>query len=270
MSDVRADSSARGSAPRPPPGRGRWPLSLWLSLIALVFAAHIVSLYLFGARKPIVPRTAIGAATLKLADGSDELLALNDPTRFALPHPGEFEAATWPPAAVTNHPAVGWTEPPRWLPLSGGELLTAFSQFLRTNFVAGLPLQLRPPVRLSVPPPPAAAALARGSTLRMEGDLTRRRLLTPMELPVWPLADVIAPSQVQVLVNEAGNVVSAVLLPSDNSREALSHNSTADQRALEFARAAQFAPAPHLTIGRMIFTWLTVPPPATNSPAAAP
>ena len=111
---------------------------------------------------------------------------------------------------------------------------------------------------------------ARGSTLRMEGDLTRRRLLTPMELPVWPLADVIAPSQVQVLVNEAGNVVSAVLLPSDNSREALSHNSTADQRALEFARAAQFAPAPHLTIGRMIFTGLTVPPPATNSPAAAP
>jgi hypothetical protein len=270
MSDVRADSSARGSAPRPPPGRGRWPLSLWLSLIALVFAAHIVSLYLFGARKPIVPRAVTGAVTLKLADRSDEFLALHDPTLFALPHPGEFEAATWPPAPVTNRPAFGWTEPPRWLPLSTGDLLTVFSQFMRTNLLTGLPLQLRPPVRLSVPPPPAGAALAQESTMRIEGDLTQRRLLTPMELPVWPLADVIAPSKVEALVNEAGDVVFAVLLPSDNSREALSHNSTADQRALEFARAARFAPAPRLTMGHMIINWHTVPPPATNLPSGAP
>ena len=33
---------------------------------------------------------------------------------------------------------------------------------------------------------------------------------------------------------------------------------------------ARFAPAPGLTVGQMIFTWHTVPPPATNSPAASP
>jgi hypothetical protein len=91
-----------------------------------------------------------------------------------------------------------------------------------------------------------------------------------MNLPSLPFADVIAPSRVQVLVDEAGDVVSAIVLPSDNNLEALSHYDTADQRALELARAARFAPSPRLTIGQMIFTWHTVPPPATNSPAASP
>ena len=44
----------------------------------------------------------------------------------------------------------------------------------------------------------------------------------------------------------------------------------ADQRALELARAARFAPSSRLTIGRMIFNWHTVPPPDTNAPAASP
>lgn len=39
--------------------------------------------------------------------------------------------------------------------------------------------------------------------------------------------------------------------------------------ALELARAARFAPAPRLTIGQMLFTWHTVPPPATNTPPIA-
>ena len=41
----------------------------------------------------------------------------------------------------------------------------------------------------------------------------------------------------------------------------------ADQRALEIARAMRFTPSSRLTIGRMIFNWHTVPPPATNPPA---
>ena len=103
----------------------------------------------------------------------------------------------------------------------------------------------------------------------MEGELTQRRLLTPMTLPSWPYANVIAPSKVQLLVNEAGSVIAANILPSDNNLEALNRYDEADKRALELARAARFTPAPRLTIGRMIFTWHTVPLPATNSPAAS-
>jgi hypothetical protein len=69
---------------------------------------------------------------------------------------------------------------------------------------------------------------------------------------------------VQVLVNGTGEVVSAVLLLSDNPGEV--HDADADQRALELARAARFAPAPGLTIGKLIFDWCTVAPVATNAP----
>lgn len=270
MNNSRADSPAPELAGQRLHRKGGWPLSRWLVLIALVFAAHVALLYTFGARKQTVPRAATDAPSLKLADRSDEFLALNDPTLFALPHPEDFVTAMSSPAPVVERLSFRWTEAPRWLPLSAGELMTVFNRFMQTNFVAGLPLQLKPPVSLSTPLPPVGPVFAQVSTMRVEGDLTQRRLLTPMELPSWPFADVIAPSNVQVLVNEAGTVVSAILLPSDNRLEALGHNAVADQRALELARTARFTPAPRLTIGRMIFTWLTVPPPAANSPVASP
>jgi len=278
MNDWRADSPAPGlagpiqDAAEAPPGRGPsgkgWPLSRWLILIGLVFAVHVGLLYMFGARKPTVPRAVADAPALKLADRSDEFLALNDPTLFALPHPGDFVTAIWSQAPVTSRPSFRWTEAPRWLPVSAGALMTVFNRFMQTNLVTGLRLQLKPPVRLSTPSQPIEPALAQVSTMRREGDLTQRRLLTPMNLRSLPYANVIAPSKVQLLVNEAGNVISAIVLPSDNNLEALNRYDTADQRALELARAARFAPAPRLTIGWMIFTWHTVPLPATNSPAA--
>jgi len=269
MSDSRADLPALGLA-GPKPSRAGWPFSRWLILIALVFAAHVVLLFMFGARKQIVPRTATDVPTLKLAGNSDELLALNDPTLFALPHPGDFVTAMWSQAPVVKPPPFGWAEPPRWLSLSTDELMTVFNRFMQTNCFAGYTSEFKPPPKLSTPAQPIEPVLAQASTMRVAGDLAQRRVLNPMSLPSWPYADVIAPSKVQVLVDEAGDVVSAIVLPSDNSLEALSHYDAADQRALELARAARFAPAPRLTIGQMIFAWHTVPPPATNSPAASP
>jgi len=100
-----------------------------------------------------------------------------------------------------------------------------------------------------------------------------------MNLQSWPYADIISPSVVQVLVDAAGNVVSAVLLPSENSLEATaSRDADADQCAVELARTARFAPlwpgagsvesspSIRLAVGRFIFNWQSVPPPATNPP----
>jgi hypothetical protein len=75
---------------------------------------------------------------------------------------------------------------------------------------------------------------------------------------------VIAPSKVQLLVNESGNVVSAVLLAPDSGFTAADQYDQADQRALELARTARFAPSSRLTVGRMIFNWHTVPVTTTN------
>jgi hypothetical protein len=57
------------------------------------------------------------------------------------------------------------------------------------------------------------------------------------------------------------------LLPPDSGFAPADQYDQADQRALELARAMRFIPSPRLTIGRMIFNWHTVPPPATNAPA---
>jgi len=269
MNDLRADSPAPGLG-GPKPSDGGWSLSHWLVLISFIFALHVALLYMFGARQPTVPRAVAGAPALRLADNSDEFLALNDPTLFVLPHPADSVTAIWSQAPVMNRPSLRWTEAPRWLPLSAHGLMEVFNRFMQTNSVTSLPLRLKPPARLSTPVQPIEPALAEVSTMRVEGDLMQRRLLTPMNLRSWPYANVIAPSKVQLLVNEAGNVVSAVVLPSDNNLEALNHYDLADQRALELVRTARFTPAPGLTIGRMIFTWHTIPPPATNSPAALP
>jgi hypothetical protein len=253
-----------------PPDGGSWTRSRWLTFVVLVFTAHVLLLFVFGGRKQVVPRAVANVPMLNLADNSSQWLALNDPTLFALPHQKDFASAGWLPVPVTNSPPFRWPESPRWLPLSTNELGLAFSQFMQTNRFADLELQLKPPVKLSAPALPVESALAQTSALQIQDDLAQRRLLQPINPSAWPYANVIAPSQVQVLVNEAGDVVSAVLLPPGSGFTTADQYDPADQRALELARAARFAPSSRLTIGRMIFNWHTVPPPATNSPAASP
>jgi hypothetical protein len=270
MNAASAEPHPAGLARTEPPGGGSWTRNRWFTLIALVFAAHVLLLFAFGGRKQIVARAVTNVPALNLADNSSEWLALNDPTLFALPHQKDFASAIWLPAHVLEPPSFRWTEPPRWLPVSADELGLAFNQFMQTNRFAGFELQLKSPVKLSAPGLPIEPALAQTSTLQIQDGLAQRRLLDPINLPSLPYANVIAPSKVQVLVDAAGNVISTVLLPPDSGFTAADQYDQADQRALELARAARFAPSSRLTVGRMIFKWHTVPPPATNAPAASP
>jgi TonB family protein len=110
---------------------------------------------------------------------------------------------------------------------------------------------------LSTPTLPVEPAPAQNSTMQIEGELAQRQLLpSQISLTNWPYADVLAPCVVQVLVDAAGNVVSTVLLTP-------SGYDAADQSALEIARALRFTPLSHLTFGRIIFNWHTVPPAAS-------
>jgi hypothetical protein len=242
---------------------GSWPLSRWLLLIALVLAAHVALIFTFGARKPVTPIRVKNAPTLQLTAGSTEWLLLNNPTLFALPNIKGFAGPAWlEPPHVQFHP-LEWTESPRWWQLSAGELGIVFSRFMETNQFAGFNLELKASPRYTVPLVPLEPKFAEASTLRIEGDIARRSMRTSLNLPSWPHADLIAPSTVQVLVNAAGDVVSAVVLPSHNSGEV--RDVDADQRALVLARSARFAPGPDWTLGKLIFNWRTVPPPATNT-----
>jgi len=236
-----------------------WSRRRWLTLIALVFAAHIAFIFALGERKQIVPRAVTNAPALELADDSDALLALNDPALFALPGPKDSASAVWLKMPDVTRPSFRFTEPPGWLPLSAENLGAAFQQFMRTNHFAGYPLDFKPPPELSEPVVPVEAVFPQNSTLQIVGGLAGRRLLNEAEIqpPPLPDNDVIAPSKVQALVDAGGNVVSVVLLESSGL-------AVADNTALELARAARFAPADNLTIGRLIFNWRTIPMTATN------
>jgi hypothetical protein len=242
-----------------------WSRTKWSALIALVFAAHIGFIFAFGERAAKPPRAIKNVPALKFADNSSELLALDNPSLFALPNPKDFASAVWLKMPDVQQPVNRWTEPPRWLPLPAEKLGATFSQFMQTNYFVAFQLDFKPPPRLSEPVAPVESTLPQNSTLQIGDGLAQRRLLNQISPPSLPYDDVIAPSKVQVLVSAAGDVVSAVLLPSDNSAEATAHYDAADQRALELARAARFAPAPSLTIGELIFNWRTIP--MTNEPS---
>lgn len=267
------NTALAGSSPpveMKPRGEGSWSWRRWLMFIALVFAVQLALIFAFGERKPIAPRAVTNVPELAFVTGSSEWLLLNDPTLFALPNRKGFAGPAWlEPPRVEFH-RLEWTEPPRPLPLPVTELGATFSQFMQTNRFTTFQFELKPPPQFTAPVVPVEPVLAKASTFRIEGGLARRRLLTPMKLSSWPYADVVAPSKVQVLVNAAGNVVSAVLLPPYNPLATAGHYDATDQRALELARAARFAPSSNLTIGRLVFDWHSVAPAATNSPAASP
>jgi TonB family protein len=232
-----------------------WTRRRWLTLVTLVFAAHVGLIFLFGQKGQIVPRPLKNVPAMKLANARDELLALDDPTLFALPKQEDF--AAWLKMEDAQPPSFRFAEPPRWLPLRPENLGAAFQQFMQTNYFAGYQLDFKPRPELSEPVLPVEPAPAQNSILQIGGELARRKLLDEINPPSLPCDDVIAPSNVQALVDAAGNVVSVVLLESSGL-------DTADSRALGLARAARFAPAKNPTVGRMIFNWRTIPVTTTN------
>jgi hypothetical protein len=283
MNGAHADSSAPGLAGSKPQSEGRgegwsaapeppsegWSRQRWLKFVALVFAAQVALIFALGEKQFPPPRAVTNVPQFTLADSADEMIALDDPTLFALPHEDSFAPAVPGQMLVVTNSSFRWTEPPGELLSPAVESLGAvFTRFMQTNQFATINLNFKPEPELSEPVLPLQPAFAENSTLRVEGELAQRKWLNPLSLLSWPYADVIAPSRVQVLVDAEGDVVSAVLLPPDNLGEV--HDSDADARALELARSLRFAPSSSLTFGQLIFDWRTVAPPATNSPAVAP
>ncbi len=274
MNGTHADSSAPGvsgaESQLERPGKS-WSRKRWLALVTLVFAAQVALIFSLGEKHFPPPRPAANVPQLTLADNSSELIALDDPTLFALPHANDFAPAVRDRMFISTRPSFRWKEPPGELLSPAVENLGAvFTRFMQTNLSAAPLLDFKPEPKLNEPVMPLPPVFAENSSAHVEGELAQRKWLNPTGLPSWPHADVIAPSRVQLWVDATGNVVSAGLLPPDDPGEAASHYDAADQRALELARAARFSPAARPAMGQLIFDWRTVAPAATNSPGAAP
>ena len=128
------------------PGQDGWPRHRWGMLIALVFAAHVGLIFAFGDRRPIVPRPPGPAPEWRLAMGSNELLALHDPTLFALPHPKGFAAAAWREVSQIGFPPFRWTESPttKGWPLAVEQLGDIFLRFVQTNALVQFEFETMP------------------------------------------------------------------------------------------------------------------------------
>jgi TonB family protein len=243
----------------------------------LILAVQTGFIFLLGARHPVRPRPPEALPPVALTPGFHPgLAALLDPSLFALPHHQAFSGAALALARPPGHVAADWTQPFQPLELPAEKLGQTFRE-LNADTVTP-PLSVAEKIEPAIPPLDRAGdalALPTRSSLNIEGAVAGRALLTPLELPSWPDTDVLQPTVVRVIVDAAGDVVSAAPVASSGL-------AAADDEALALARAAQFAPLPDaektrlthpqagLSWGRLIFQWHAVPLPPAEEPSATP
>lgn len=252
-----------------------WSRHRRYGMVALVLVVQLVLIFWLGETSPARRRSAAPALTLRLAGhASAELLALRDPTLLVLPHPERQPSPNWTKAPLPKPHAITWPEPAHTPLLAEGQVGLAFNRFLATN------TPWAPPLAKPSPEPTLPALVSRPvapgqSTLRLEGALAQRRLLSPPKLRSWTNRDILTNTVVQLLVDADGRPQSVTLLLGSGYPDA-------DRYALDEAGAARFeplsrnpigpavSPTAHLSSGRMIFLWHTLPPPPTNAPAISP
>jgi hypothetical protein len=268
-----------------------WSGFRWGIAIGLVFLVQIALLVSLEDRSPVVPRKTSSAPSVHFVAGRlrspagaqvpallalRDLLAVEDPTLFALPHRRGFSGAAWlnPPEIEFHSP--DWSELARPLLLDVDALGAPFENFLQTNSAPAPPsVAVVEPDAASHEPVSIAPRPAR-SRLRLEGGLAGFELTPLPPLPSWTNTDLMTNSVVQVVVDSRGNTLSAVLLSPDGGL-----NREAGRYALAIARAARFEPPAsgmgsdrhgeiRLTIGSMIFEWQAVIVPPAAPSAAAP
>jgi len=211
-----------------------------------------------------VRRAEIRPAIQLTARAHSEWLTLATPTLFALPHPLGFSGRAW--LTVPDHDSrpPETANVPQWLALTPESLGATFREFVRTNRSARVAVAIRPtptPTAPSLVASPVAAA----SRVQLDPALAQRGLRSQWKLPAWNNAEILLPSEVQVLVDANGHPVSAVLLGSSGLP-------AADQHALELVHRAVFGPdkaalaqqsndpTAGLISGRLEFFWATLPP----------
>lgn len=237
-------------------------------MLVLVMGVQLGFIFWLGSREPMRSRPPAVAPGLLLANSTaGELLALTDPTLFALPHLRGFSGLAWLRLPSVPFRPFTWSEPPRWMNPDYTRLTSQFAEFLQTNHLVSWqpPIRLEP--ELSLPNLPPLAPMAESSNLTFEGALAKRRLLQnpSTDLPAWPSTTLLSQSVVQLLVDAEGHLVSATLLkPGSGLAEA-------DRYALDKARSMVFEPvSPNspeaganplsgLAWGQAIFQWHTTP-----------
>lgn len=171
----------------------KWTWTRWLTLIAMVLAVHVALIFMFSERKPPARAAVEKGMLLALAgESSNGWVELNNATLFGQPNPNGFAGVMWTALPPLPFHQQDWTEKPRWLgetdSLTVAELVMPFNRFVQTNYFAGIHLEFNLPPQLTVPTFVAESQFAPASSLRIEGELAKRQLLNPLQLPSLPSA----------------------------------------------------------------------------------
>jgi hypothetical protein len=248
----------------------RWAIGRWGAFISMVFIVQLGLIFWLG-RPHAIPAPVVDfPPAIRLAGpGAADVLALSDPTLFALPNLKNFSGPAW--LSFTDQdlrPSVGVEATPS-LALAREELGTAFQTYMSTNEPTGAPVFDEPEFQLRQPVVADSRPFSSQSTLRLAGDLARRRLLNPPILPSWPSAEILTNTVVEVLVAADGKLISPPTLDVHSSGSA-----EADRYALNQVRKARFEPLlvrnpadplEGLMWGQFVFEWQTLPLSATNN-----
>jgi len=249
-----------------------WTWRRWCFLIALTFCLQIGLIFLLGDKTP--PRVRPPSPAPKLAvlgNPSSEMIALTDPTLFALPHQVGFSGPAWMRTPPVPARSFEWTEEPRWLILPVEELGRLPSALPDTNHAELLATFLSFEPEPSPPEPIFTTSFRQKSEFRLGEGLERRRLKTAFKLPSWPHSDFLTNTVVKLFVNGDGIPVSVPVLLSSSGLKAVDDYALAQASAARFesiinegpGRAAN--PLVNSTWGTIIFEWHTLPLSATNA-----
>jgi len=259
----------------------KWSPRRWFGVITIIVFVQLAFIFWLGDRQGVRPRKPSPAPDFSLTGSAhSEWLALTDPTLFALPHAKVFSGPAWLETAPLHSPPFEWSENPRWLALPVHRLGASFAQLVSTDTSLEWQVIEIPEPQLLLPEIHHVPLLL-GSTLRLEGELARRRLLSQPRLPSWPPraldptdTDILANTVLQVLVDAEGLPVSLTLM-------AVSGYPPADDLAISLATRFQFEPLQTgspaqpisspgslvgLCLGQVVFEWQTLG--STNLPAA--
>ena len=253
-----------------------WPRGRWIFVVFLVCVIQVGFIFWLGQRQWPAPIPAGPSPALKVASGgSQEWLALDDPTLFALPNVRGFSGPAWIEVPPRPAPNFDWTEAPRLMPLPVEQLGSVFAGFMATNQPDFPAAAFRAVPGPTLPPPMPLEGFPTQSIVRVEGELAGRALLTPLVAPSWQHVELLAPTIVQLMIDARGWPQSLALLSSSGRADA-------DQFALQQARTARFEPlqdreleqpspiASPLSWIQLIFEWHTLAVPATNVVIPAP
>lgn len=254
-----------------------WPQRRWWIVVAFVFAVQLGLIFGLSDKKVPEARQPGSVPALQLMGGAAaEFLCLSDPTLFALPHRQGFSGLAWLALWQPPSSSFEWSQEPRWLPVSVEGLGAVFDGSGGTDDLNSPLSPIRPEPALTLAEVGALPTIQTKSRLGLEDGLAGRRLIAPIEVPTQHSTDLLADSVVQIVVDSEGRPASVPVLVSSSG------SPTADQDALRLAQTARFNsvassgpgkvanPLAHLTWGRMIFEWQTLPLPATNAVSTGP